>query len=180
MRQFWRALGWTGLLAAISCLSAARLGLSAEEAPAEKKAPPAAKAKEPKSPYHRLPPYYGQVVSPEQRKQIYAIQDEYGPKIDALRKQLEALISERDAKIAAVLTEEQRKELARLQEEARAKRQPKEKTVTPAETKPAAPPAEAKPPAPSEKPEAKKTEAAPPGQTPPGSPTPSGEQQPKT
>ena len=171
MRHFWRALGWTGLLAAITCLSAARLALSAEEAPAEKNAPLAAKAKEPKSPYHRLPPYYGQVVTPEQRKQIYAIQDEYGPKIDALRKQLEALMAERDAKIAAVLTEEQRKELARLQEEAKAKRQPKEKTVTPAETKP---------PAPTETPEAKKTEAAPAVQQTPATPTPAGQEKPKT
>jgi Spy/CpxP family protein refolding chaperone len=171
MRHFWRALGWTGLLAAISCLSVARLGLSAEEATTEKKAPPTAKAKEPKSPYHRLPPYYGQVVTPEQRKQIYAIQDEYGPKIDALRKQLEALMAERDAKIAALLTEEQRKELARLQEEAKAKRQPKEKT---------APPAGTKPPAPSETPEAKKTEAAPAVQQTPATPTPAGQEKPKT
>jgi len=170
MRHFWRALGWTGLLAAITCLSVGRAGLSAEETPSEKKPTTVTKAKEPKSPYRRLPPYYGQVVSPEQRKQIYAIQDEYGPKIDALRKQLEALISERDAKIADVLTEEQRKEVARLQEEARAKRQPKEKAASPVETKP---------PASSEKPEGQKTEAVPPGQTPPGSPTPSGEQQPQ-
>ena len=172
MRQLWRALGWTCLFAARACLSVGNLGLSAEETPAEIKAPPVAKAKESKSPYHRLPPYYGHVVSPEQRKQIYAIQDEYGPKIDALRKQLEALMAEREAKIAAVLTEEQQKEVARLQAEARTKRQRKEKAISPDETEP---------PASSEKPEAGKPAVATPSEQPPGSPAvPSREQQPKT
>ncbi len=165
MRDFWRALGWAGMLTAMSWLAwVDRTFLYAEEASAEKKpshVQSAAKAKEPKSPYRRLPPYYGQVVTPEQRKQIYAIQDEYGPKIDALRKQLEALIAERDEKIAALLTEVQRKEVARLQEEAKAKRAPKEKAVPPGETKPSGA---------AEKAEAKPTEATPPPSVQPSPP----------
>lgn len=96
-------------------------GLRAQDAaPAKKKAA---------SPRGRLPAYYNQVVSGDQRKKIYDIQGSYAPKIEALQAQLDALVKERDAEVAAVLTDEQRKrvdeltaEAAKRREEARAAR----------------------------------------------------------
>ncbi|MGQ9564282.1 MAG: hypothetical protein ACUVQG_13450 [Thermogutta sp.] len=70
----------------------------------------------------RLPMYYARVVTEEQRQKIYAIQREYYPKIAALRKQLEDLIAEQNAKIEAVLTPEQKSELDKIRAEAAAKR----------------------------------------------------------
>jgi Spy/CpxP family protein refolding chaperone len=120
------AAAWVALLAACSRAPAqddpAEPGPKAEK-PAEKQpAPESAGEQEPKKFRGRLPNYYRQVVDEEQRKTIYQIQEEYAAKIDAVRKQLEALMAERDAKVEAVLTPEQRKEVERLREEARAKR----------------------------------------------------------
>ena len=142
MMSFRKVLGWFGVLATLGWLvGLERNLLYAEESTGEKKTiqaqSPAPKPKESKNLYRRLPPYYAQVVKPEQRKEIYAIQEQYGPKIDALRAQLEALIQERDKKIEAVLTEAQRQEVERLREEAKAKRAVKEKAPA-AESKPAA------------------------------------------
>jgi len=81
----------------------------------------------------RLPAHYAQVVTDEQKEKIYKIQEEYKPKIDAARAQLDALVKEQKEKIAAVLTLEQQKKV----EEAAAK--PKEKGAKPKEEKPAAP-----------------------------------------
>jgi hypothetical protein len=93
------------------------------EKPAEKQpAPKSTGEQEPKKFRGRLPNYYRHVVDEKQRETIYKVQEEYAAKIDALRKQLETLIAERDAKVEAVLTPEQRKEVERLREEARAKR----------------------------------------------------------
>jgi hypothetical protein len=71
----------------------------------------------------RLPRYYAQVVNPEQRVEIYLIQDSYHDRIADLKAQLEALTSERDKKIAAVLTPSQRKKVEELEAEAKAKAQ---------------------------------------------------------
>ena len=57
------------------------------------------------------------MVNEKQREEIYKIEDEYQPKIEALQKQLDAPRKERDEKISAVLTAEQKKQL----EEAAAK-----------------------------------------------------------
>ncbi len=66
--------------------------------------------------------YYTRVVTEEQRQKIYAIQRDYYPKISALRKQLEALIAEQNAKIEAVLTPEQKAEVDKIRAEAAARR----------------------------------------------------------
>ena len=76
----------------------------------------------------RLPSYYGSVVNEKQREEIYAIQEEYQPKIEALQNQLSAMKKERDEKISAVLTAEQKKQV----EEAAAKAKHKPKDVQPA------------------------------------------------
>ncbi len=70
----------------------------------------------------RLPAYYASVVTEEQRDQVYKIQQEYNPKIEALEKQLDAVRNERNEKIAAVLTPEQRKQVDEAAATAQAKR----------------------------------------------------------
>ncbi|GAB6165763.1 hypothetical protein JCM19992_17630 [Thermostilla marina] len=70
----------------------------------------------------RLPNYYAAVVSEQQRQQIYAIQREYWEKIQPLLKQLEALEAERDAKIEAVLSPEQKAAVQKARDEAAARR----------------------------------------------------------
>jgi Spy/CpxP family protein refolding chaperone len=60
---------------------------------------------------HVLPKYYAKVITEAQRAKIYAIQDQYDPKIDALAAQLKALKAQRDEKVKAVLTPEQQKQV---------------------------------------------------------------------
>ena len=57
----------------------------------------------------RLPNNYARVVSAKQREDIYAIQDQYLPLLNLLQARLELLKEEMDAKVQAVLTEEQLK-----------------------------------------------------------------------
>ncbi len=57
----------------------------------------------------RLPPGYTIVVSKAQRTKIYAIQDSYQKQIDDLKKQIEQIEGKRDAEIASVLDDEQKK-----------------------------------------------------------------------
>jgi len=71
---------------------------------------------------HRLPRYYSQVVTEEQRASIYDLQDEYAPRIEKLEAQLAALEEERDTKIVEVLSPEQRQQVDDLEAAARAKR----------------------------------------------------------
>jgi hypothetical protein len=59
----------------------------------------------------RLPAYYAQVVSEEQRAEIYSLLIEYEEQIDALAAQMELLVDERNNKIREVLTPEQRQEV---------------------------------------------------------------------
>ncbi len=70
----------------------------------------------------RLPNFYAQVVTEEQRQKIYDIQRKYFPKIETLRKQLEALVAQRDAEIEAVLTEEQKAKVEQLRKAASERR----------------------------------------------------------
>jgi hypothetical protein len=74
------------------------------------------------APKGRLPAHFTKVVTHQQRLQIYLIQAEYDPQIRELRDQLDALLDQRDAKIDAVLTPEQRKQIADLKAAAKEKR----------------------------------------------------------
>jgi hypothetical protein len=56
----------------------------------------------------RLPPYYGDVVTAEQREEIYKIQAKYAPKVLELNEQLAALAKQQNDEIEAVLTAEQK------------------------------------------------------------------------
>ena len=69
----------------------------------------------------RLPNHYGKVVTDQQRQTIYALQALYAPHIEKLQAQIDALTRERDARIEAVLTPTQRKQLAELKDAARKK-----------------------------------------------------------
>jgi len=77
----------------------------------------------------RLPAFYAQVVAPEQKEQIYAVQKEYLPRIKELRAQLVALQSERDAKCRALLTLEQQKKVDELMAAAKAAREAADATT---------------------------------------------------
>ena len=89
----------------------------------------------------RLPAHYAQVVNEKQREEIYKIEDEYQPKIEALQKQLDALKKERDEKISAVLTAEQKKQLEEAAVKATANRKSKHQPATkPVEQPPVTPP----------------------------------------
>ena len=82
---------------------------------------------------HRLPPNYGKVVTDEQREKIYKIQDEYRPKIEALRAQLKALLKERNEKIEALLTPEQKQKITEAKAKRKAQRtKPKKPNDAPA------------------------------------------------
>ncbi len=99
---------------------------------------------------HRLPKYYDQVATtPEQQEAIQKIQDEYDPKIADLEAKLKALRKERNEKIAAVLTPEQKKQIedakAKDKENKAKEKAAKSEASKPAEKTPATPPAEPAP-----------------------------------
>jgi hypothetical protein len=101
-------------------LSLAQHPLRGEDPAAKPEAKPA--AKERAKPRGRLPANYGKVVDPLQTEKIYAIQDQYEPKIEALRAQLKDLVAKRDAEIDALLTAEQREKVKELADAAKARR----------------------------------------------------------
>ncbi len=88
------------------------------------KAPAAAKAEAPgrRARAGQLPPYYREVVSEEQRQKIYAIQAEYNAQIAELEAKVAQLRKERDSKIEALLTPEQKKKIDDLRAAAKSKR----------------------------------------------------------
>jgi Spy/CpxP family protein refolding chaperone len=66
---------------------------------------------------HALPQGWKQLgLSDEQKKKIHGIQDDYGPRVAALKKQLDGLQSEERAKMYDVLTPEQKKHLREIRE----------------------------------------------------------------
>lgn len=102
---------------------------------------------------HRLPPYYKDVVTQEQRDKIYKIQDDFNPKIDALEAQLKKAKKEQTDKIEALLTPEQKKKIEAAEAKAKEEQAKKKADKKKAEKKDAAkadaaavvPPAKAKP-----------------------------------
>jgi Spy/CpxP family protein refolding chaperone len=88
---------------------------------------------------------YDQITTTdEQREKIRKIEEQYDPKIADLRAQIRALIKERDEKVAAVLTPEQKKQLEDVKAKGN-KTTPKPKAANPADQPPATPPAEPTP-----------------------------------
>lgn len=70
----------------------------------------------------RLPAYYNQVIDGQQREKIYAIQQQYEPKISSLKAELQALQDKLDAEMEGVLTPEQLSKVKELTEAAKQKR----------------------------------------------------------
>jgi hypothetical protein len=89
----------------------------------EKEAAPTKKAA--KKPAGRLPVFYAEIVTEEQRAKIYVIQGSYADKLKALAAQIKAVQAEQNAEIEAVLTEEQKAKLQAAKDEAAAKRKQK-------------------------------------------------------
>jgi hypothetical protein len=73
----------------------------------------------------RLPPYYGQVVSKEQREKIYQVQAKFTDQIQKLRDQIADLEKAQMDEVVAVLSPEQQAQVAKLVEEAKSKRSKK-------------------------------------------------------
>ena len=134
----------TFVLGAVVCggflASQAAVGIAADppKAPAAK----ADKADKAKSPAGRLPPHFSEVVDAKQREAIYAIQQQYAEKVGQLKAELDAQLKQRDAKIDAVLSPEQRQKVADLAAAAKAKREAAKSGA--AGPKTAAPPAATK------------------------------------
>jgi hypothetical protein len=84
--------------------------------------------------WRRLPRYYSHLVSKEQTEKIYAIQDEFHPKIEAAQKTLDDITKQRNDKISAVLTPEQQKQVAEATAAATKKKGKDKETTESAET----------------------------------------------
>ena len=84
----------------------------AQQAPAKAEAKPEAKA--PAKPRGRLPAYFAQVVTPQQREKIYALQKPVMEKIDALEAQIAELKAQMEKDSRALLTPDQIKKIDEL------------------------------------------------------------------
>ncbi len=121
----------SGILVLLTIAAVAMLITAGHAAPAEPAAEttpaPATSPAEPEAKEFRgrLPMYYGQVVDDKQRQAVYAIQKEYFAEINELKAKLEALVKQRDVKVAAVLTPEQTAKVEQAKAAAKAKRDAK-------------------------------------------------------
>ncbi len=131
---FWKklvvaTLASTLVVAAVSLNS---IGQDAKKADGKAKAGAKAKAK------GRLPAYYKDVVTDEQRDQVYAIQAKYEKQLSELQGQIDAVKAKQNDEIDALLSAEQKEKLATVRAEADAKKKSGKKgdgdnTVKPAE-----------------------------------------------
>jgi Spy/CpxP family protein refolding chaperone len=110
---------WTIALATLCLLGLAGVAWNGYS---QEAAPPAAKAARAK-PRGRLPAYYGDVVTQDQRDKIYSIQATYEVQLAALREQLESLVDKRDAEVEAILSAEQKEQVKKLAADAKAERE---------------------------------------------------------
>ena len=115
---------WAGMMIVavgfVTSLCCSTNVLVAQEGAAE--APAAATAELPAIPKGRLPAYFKDIVSEDQRDEIYKIQQQYADKIDALAAQIKSMQETRDSEIDAVLSAEQLAEVTKLRADASAKR----------------------------------------------------------
>ena len=75
-----------------------------------------------KKPRGRLPVFYSQVVSGDQREEIYQIQARYAPEMDELVEKLVELRNQMQEEIQGVLTPEQVARVQELRDEAKKRR----------------------------------------------------------
>jgi hypothetical protein len=82
-------------------------------------------AKNADKPRGRLPAYYGDVVTDEQREKIYEIQAKFAPQIQELTEQLAALAKQQNDEVEAVLTAEQKAKIDAARKDSVAKKKKK-------------------------------------------------------
>jgi hypothetical protein len=102
--KFSRSVLGIALCAALLVLSESAPRVSAADGPV-------AQTVKKVRPRGRLPKHYADVVTEKQREDIYKIQEEYKPKLEALQAQLDAMNKEMNEKIKTVLTPEQKKKV---------------------------------------------------------------------
>lgn len=127
-----RRLAWilSGLVFTGSIVVLALPGMAKDKAEAKAKA--AAKDAEPAKAENkkkteaksalRLPPYYGEVITEDQREKIAAAYAKFNAKIAKLKEDIKSTTAERDQALEALLTDEQKARLAKLRDDAKAKR----------------------------------------------------------
>ena len=116
--EFWKKVVVASLASTliIGVTSLSTIGQEAKKG--ADKAKPAAKEKA----KGRLPAYFKDVVTDEQRDQIYAIQAKYEKQLGDLRAQLEAVQDKQMAEIEGLLSAEQKEKLKKIRDEADAKK----------------------------------------------------------
>jgi hypothetical protein len=115
----------------VAVISLDSIGQDAKKPDSKAKAGARAKGK------GRLPAYYKDVVTEEQRDQIYAIQAKYVKQLEDLQSQIDAVKAKQSDEIEGLLSAEQKEKLAKVKTEADAKKTAKkggsEKTAKRAE-----------------------------------------------
>ena len=94
--------------------------------------PVAAAAKERAKPRGRLPAHFADVVTAEQREEVYAIQGKFNDQIAELEAQIASLRTQRDMEVENVLTPEQKERVAQLREDAKKRRAERSTKQSPA------------------------------------------------
>ena len=93
------------------------------------------KTEQAEKPKGRLPPYFADLVSEEQREKIYAVQAKYADQIKELNEQLTAVAKKQNDEIDAVLSAEQKAKVDAARKEAVTKKKKKSDDKKKAETK---------------------------------------------
>ena len=132
--SFWKKLICASLASSlvVSVISLSSVGQDA------KKADPKAKAGAKEKGKGRLPAYYKDVVSEEQRDQIYAIQAKYVKQLEDLQGQIDSLKAKQNEEIENLLSPEQKEKLAKVKAEADTKKKGGKKGDGGKDAKPAA------------------------------------------
>lgn len=113
---FWKKLVLATFATSVVVAGVSLNSIGQDAKKADPKAKAGAKAK------GRLPAYYKDVVTDEQKDQIYAIQAKHAKQIDDLQSQLDAAKAKLNDEIEALLSAEQKEKLAKVKEEADAKK----------------------------------------------------------
>lgn len=132
---YWKKI-FFATVASTLVVAAVSLNSVGQEA---KKADPKAKAGAKEKVKGRLPAYYKDVVTDEQRDQIYAIQAKYAKQLEDLQSQVDAAKAKLNGEIEALLSPEQKEKLAKAKAEAEAKKKPGKKGDGDKAAKPAEP-----------------------------------------
>lgn len=131
--SFWKKAIVAGCVSLLALTVATWSPLTGQERKTDKPKPARKEAK------GRLPAYYRDVVTADQRSQIYEIQQKYAAQIEDLQSQLAQLREKQNAEIEAILSKEQLDKVTALKAEADGKRkkkgQPKKTDAAKAEAK---------------------------------------------